>query len=169
MSGRWVEENQETQSPESIHSCTKKMRDSCHPPKPPVGPKSSNQGHSPRLTQAMQRPQDNAHSRQSHFIFYCAGNMAQPDPLSLTLRDFITLSWLCFITPLFFPPFSASLRVRSSVIPSSSLLPSAVSAVVSRSSSPFVALKAVVCFSSPPSSPNCSYRVPSSRRTRFRI
>ena len=69
----------------------------------------------------------------------------------------------------FLSPFSASLRVRSSVIPSSSLLPSAVSAVVSRSSPPFVALKAVVCFSFPPSSPNCSYRVPSSRRTRFRI
>ena len=66
-------------------------------------------------------------------------------------------------------PFSVSLRVRSSVIPSSSLLSSAVSAVVSRSSSLFVALKAVVCFSFPPSSPNCSYRVPSSRRTRFRI
>ena len=49
----------------------------------------------------------------------------------------------------FLSPFSASLCVRSSVIPLSSLLPSAVSAVVSRSSPPFVALKAVVCFSSP--------------------
>ena len=57
----------------------------------------------------------------------------------------------------FLSPFSASLRVRSSVIPLSSLLPSAVSAVVSWSSPPFVALKAVVCFSFPPSSPNCSY------------
>ena len=27
--------------------------------------------------------------------------MAQPDPLSLTLRDFITLSQLCFLSPLF--------------------------------------------------------------------
>ena len=69
----------------------------------------------------------------------------------------------------FLPPFSVSLRVRSSVIPSSSLLPSTVSAVVSRSSPPFVALKAVVCFSFPPSSPNCSYQVPSLRRTHFRI
>ena len=69
----------------------------------------------------------------------------------------------------FLSPFSASLCVRSSVIPSSSLLPSAVSAVVSRSSPPFVALRAVVCFSFPPSSPNCSYRVPSLRRTRLRI
>ena len=69
----------------------------------------------------------------------------------------------------FLSSFSTSLRVRSSIIPSSSLLPSAVSAVISRSSPPFVALKAVVCFSSPPSSPNCSYRVPSSRRTRFHI
>ena len=69
----------------------------------------------------------------------------------------------------FLSPLSASLHVRSSIIPSSSLLPSAVSAVVSRSSPPFVALKAIVCFSSPPSSPNCSYRVPSSRRTRLRI
>ena len=49
----------------------------------------------------MQRPQDNAHSRQSHFHFYLQENMAQPDPLSLTLRDFITLSRLCFIPPLF--------------------------------------------------------------------
>ena len=69
----------------------------------------------------------------------------------------------------FLPPFSASLRVRSSVIPSSLLLPSTVSSVISWSSPPFVALKAVVCFSFPPSSPNCSYRVPSSRRTRFHI
>ena len=37
----------------------------------------------------------------------------------------------------FLSPFFASLRVRSSIIPSSSLLPSAVSAVVSRSSPPF--------------------------------
>ena len=51
----------------------------------------------------MRRPQDNAHSRQSHFIFYLQENMAQPDPLSLTLRDFITLSQLCFffLSPLF--------------------------------------------------------------------
>ena len=69
----------------------------------------------------------------------------------------------------FLSPFSTSLCVRSSIIPSSSLLPSAVSAVVSWSSPPFIALKAVVCFSFPPSSPNCSYRVPSSRRTHFRI
>ena len=69
----------------------------------------------------------------------------------------------------FLPPFSASLCVRFSIIPLSSLLPSAVSAVVSQSSPPFVTLKAVVCFSFPPLSPNCSYRVPSSRRTRFRI
>ena len=69
----------------------------------------------------------------------------------------------------FLSPFSVSLHVRSSVIPSSLLLPSTVSAVISQSSSPFVALKAVVCFSFPPSSPNCSYRVPSSRRTHFRI
>ena len=67
----------------------------------------------------------------------------------------------------FLSPFSASLRIRSSIIPSSSLLPSAVSAVISWSPPPFVALKAVVCFSSPPSSPNCSYRVPSSRRLAF--
>ena len=69
----------------------------------------------------------------------------------------------------FLSPFSASLRVRSSVIPLSLLLPSAVSAVVSRSSPPFVTLKAVVCFSFPPSSPHSSYRVPSTRRTRFHI
>ena len=68
----------------------------------------------------------------------------------------------------FLPPFSVSLHIRSSVIPSSLLLPSAVSAVVSWSSPPFIALKAVVCFSFPPSSPNCSYQVPS-WRTRFHI
>ena len=67
----------------------------------------------------------------------------------------------------FLSSFSTSLCVRSSIIPSSSLLPSAVSAVVSRSSPPFVALKAVVCFSFPPSSPNCSYQVPSSQRLAF--
>ena len=30
------------------------------------------------------------------FFFLIQENMAQPDPLSLTLRDFITLSQLCF-------------------------------------------------------------------------
>ena len=93
-------------------------------------------------------------------------------PFSLPFHVFsseATLSW-DFLSPHpLFSPLSASLRIRSFVIPLSSLLPSTVSAVVSQSSPPFVTLGAVVCFSVPTLSLNCSYRVPSSWRTCFSI
>ena len=57
----------------------------------------------------------NAHSRQSQFTFYLQENMAQPDPLSLTLRDFITLSQLCSHLPFLgsFDPTSSNWRRTS--------------------------------------------------------
>ena len=41
------------------------------------------------------------HSTTSQFNFFFQENMAQPDPLSSMLRDFITLSQLCFTSPPF--------------------------------------------------------------------